>query len=525
MYLLPTLVGALPFPAQAVTKDPDYTGIFKHETYGPPESLPGDKGLVLTSPVRKHGISHIFDQPITTKGTGLVIQFELLLKNSLECGGAYLKLLAADEGLSPDTFNGDTPYTIMFGPDRCGSNHKLHFILRHKSPTDGTWKECHMTSPFIPPVQDRKPHLYTAILSPDNKVRILVDGEEKKTADLLSETDFREAINPPKEVDDPEDTKPADWVDAPKMVDPEAVKPDDWDNDAPVRISDPKAVKPAAWEDDEPLQVPDATASAPADWDEDEDGEWEPPMVPNPKCKAAGCGEWKPPVIPNPAYKGTWKAPEIDNPGYKGPWKARQIANPNYYYDDEPHNVAPIGGIGIELWTMQDGILFDNILIATDPAVAAAAAAQTFDLRLAAAKEAERLADKDNGVLGALRSRAQEAIDFAQANTLPVLVAVLVGLVSFGLLCCRSKPARGLRREQAEAEAEPAPSRSSKARGNAEAEEKAEEEEEMAEEEVDEDEDEGEEEEGDEEEEEEGGDEEEEEEEEPTKRAASRDTR
>jgi calnexin len=38
--------------------------------------------------------------------------------------------------------------------------------------------------------------------------------------------------------------------------------------------------------------------------------------------------------------------------------------------------VAPIGGVGIELWTLQDGILFDNILITTDPAVAADAAAK-----------------------------------------------------------------------------------------------------------------------------------------------------
>jgi calnexin len=195
-----------------------------------------------------------------------------------------------------------------------------------------------MMAPFTPPVQDKKPHLYTAIITPDNKVRILVDGEEKKSADLLSETDFREPINPPKEVDDPTDVKPEDWVDSPKMVDPAALKPEDWDDNAPVRISDPTAVKPAAWEDDEPQMIPDPKATAPADWDADEDGEWEAPMVPNPKCKAAGCGDWRPPVIPNPSYKGTWKAPEIDNPDYKGEWKARQVPNPKYYFDDAPHN-------------------------------------------------------------------------------------------------------------------------------------------------------------------------------------------
>ena len=27
-----------------------------------------------------------------------------------------------------------TPYTIMFGPDKCGSDSKLHFIFRHTNP-------------------------------------------------------------------------------------------------------------------------------------------------------------------------------------------------------------------------------------------------------------------------------------------------------------------------------------------------------------------------------------------------------
>ena len=34
------------------------------------------------------------------------------------------------------------------------------------------------------------------------------------------------------------------------------------------------------------------------DWDEEEDGEWEPPLIDNPACKApAGCGEWKRPMV------------------------------------------------------------------------------------------------------------------------------------------------------------------------------------------------------------------------------------
>jgi len=65
----------------------------------------------------------------------------------------------------------------------------------------------------------------------------------------------------------------------------------------------------------------------------------------------------------NPNYKGKWTAPLIDNPEYKGVWKPARIANPNYFKDASPSKFEKMGGIGFELWTMQDKILFDNIFI------------------------------------------------------------------------------------------------------------------------------------------------------------------
>jgi len=44
-------------------------------------------------------------------------------------------------------------------------------------------------------------------------------------ANLLSKDDFRAPINPPTEIDDPEDAKPSDWIDSPKMANPLASKP------------------------------------------------------------------------------------------------------------------------------------------------------------------------------------------------------------------------------------------------------------------------------------------------------------
>lgn len=84
------------------------------------------------------------------------------------------------------------------------------------------------------------------------------------TGSLLE--DFTPPVNPPKEIDDPDDFMPKDWDEREKIPDPDATKPDDWDEDAPMQIQDPDAVKPAGWLDDEPEMVPDPTAEKPEDW-------------------------------------------------------------------------------------------------------------------------------------------------------------------------------------------------------------------------------------------------------------------
>lgn len=73
--------------------------------------------------------------------------------------------------------------------------------------------------------------------------------------DLLE--NFTPSVNPPTEIDDPEDKKPEDWVDTPRISDPAAKKPDDWDEEAPYEILDEEAQKPEGWLDDELLTIPD----------------------------------------------------------------------------------------------------------------------------------------------------------------------------------------------------------------------------------------------------------------------------
>ena len=47
---------------------------------------------------------------------------------------------------------------------------------------------------------------------------------------------FEPPVNPPAEIEDPDDKKPEDWDEREKIVDPEATKPDDWDESQPRQV-------------------------------------------------------------------------------------------------------------------------------------------------------------------------------------------------------------------------------------------------------------------------------------------------
>jgi calnexin len=275
----------------------------------------------------------------------------------------------------------------MFGPDKCGATNKVHFIFRHKNPVSGEYEEKHLSA--APSARVSKlSTLYTLIVRPDQTYEIKINDDSVKSGSLLE--DFSPAVNPPEEIDDPNDSKPEDWVDTSRIPDPDASKPDDWDEDAPREILDMEASKPDDWLEDEPEFIPDPNAEKPADWDDEEDGDWIPPTIPNPKCvEASGCGKWERPMMKNPAYKGKWTAPLIDNPAYKGPWSPRKIANPNYFKDASPSTFEKMAGIGFELWTMQSEILFDNIYIGHSESDAAEFAKETWGVKYAVEKELE----------------------------------------------------------------------------------------------------------------------------------------
>merc|ERR1719498_512609 len=210
----------------------------------------------------------------------------------------------------------------MFGPDKCGYTKRTHLIFNYKG--KNVLKKSDLDYKQAP---DQVSHLYRMTLKPDNTVRVDIDQEKIYEGSLKEDWELLE----PKEIKDPDDKKPEDWVDDSMMDDPEDKKPGDWV---------------------EEKRIVDASASKPEDWDDEEDGEWEAPM------------------IDNPEYKGEWSVKRISNPAYKGFWEAKKIANPKFVDDDKLYSYEHFGFIGFDLWQVKGGSIFDNIIITDDAAEA-----------------------------------------------------------------------------------------------------------------------------------------------------------
>jgi calreticulin len=288
-------------------------GDWKHtagEWYGDAEA---DKGIQTSQDARFYAISSKIDKEFSNEGKTLVIQFQVRFPQKIDCGGGYIKVLPSS--LDQSKFSGDSDYAIMFGPDICGTSTKrVHVIFTYKGKNLLTKKDIKCET-------DQLSHVYTLIVRSDNTYEVRVDGKSVASGSLLEDWDFLLAKN----IKDPAAKKPSDWVDNDKIDDPTDAKPSSWD-DVPKQIADPDAEKPE-------------------DWDDEADGAWEAPMVENPDYK----GEWKPKQIPNPAFKGKWVHPEIPNPDF--------VDDQNVYLHKS------LAYVGIELWQVKAGTLFDNIII------------------------------------------------------------------------------------------------------------------------------------------------------------------
>jgi len=278
-----------------------------------------DAGIQTGEDSKFFGIAAGFDS-FSNEGKEVIIQYQAKYEKDVECGGGYVKLGPKQDDLT--AFGDPTSYNIMFGPDKCGYTKRTHLIFNYKGKnvlkkSDLAYKQ----------ENEGTSHLYRLVVKADNTVRVEIDQEKiyegslKEDWELLAE----------KEINDPDDKKPSDWVDDSMMDDPEDKKPDDW--------SDEK-------------RIVDEEANKPDDWDDEEDGEWEAPMK------------------DNPAYKGDWSVKRMSNPAYLGVWEAKKIANPEYADDDALGQYADFGFIGFDLWQVKGGSIFDNVIITDDAAEA-----------------------------------------------------------------------------------------------------------------------------------------------------------
>jgi hypothetical protein len=89
-----------------------------------------DTGIKTSTDARFYSISAPLASEISNKGKDLIVSFTVRHDQVLDCGGAYIKLLAP--GVDQAKFSGDDKYAIMFGPDMCGtSTRKTHVILTY----------------------------------------------------------------------------------------------------------------------------------------------------------------------------------------------------------------------------------------------------------------------------------------------------------------------------------------------------------------------------------------------------------
>ncbi|KAJ6791938.1 calreticulin-3-like [Iris pallida] len=302
------------------------------------------KACIQTYPDAKHYAISAKIPEFSNKGRTLVVQYSIKFEQDIECGGGYIKLMSGY--VNQKKFGGDTPYSLMFGPDLCGTQtKKLHLILSYQGQNYPLKKELQCET-------DKLTHVYTFILRPDASYSLLVDNRERESGSMYTDWD----ILPPRKIKDVNAKKPKDWEEREYIDDPNDVKPEGYDR-IPAEIPDPKAKKPDSW-------------------DEDEDGIWRPPKVPNPKYR----GKWKPKRIKNPNYKGKWKIPWIDNPEFED--------------DPDLYVMKPLKYVGIEVWQVKAGSVFDNILICDDPAYARQVVEETVIKNREAEKEAFEEAEK-----------------------------------------------------------------------------------------------------------------------------------
>ncbi|XP_074194093.1 calreticulin-3 isoform X3 [Rhinolophus sinicus] len=190
------------------------------------------------------------------------------------------------------------------GPDICGFDIKqVHVILHFKN-------QYHSNKKPIRCKVDGFTHLYTLILRPDLTYEVKIDGQAIESGSIEYDwnlTSLKKMEKPSAESEDREQ----------KRED----KPQDWEK-----------------------HFLDAGASKPSDWNSELDGDW--PAV----------------MLQKPPYQDGLKPEGIE----KDVWLHQKMKNTNYLTEYDLSEFENIGAIGLELWQVRSGTIFDNFLITDD---------------------------------------------------------------------------------------------------------------------------------------------------------------
>ena len=240
------------------------------------------------------------------------------------CAGGYLKLFPST--VDQQTLHGgadEDAYNLMFGPDVCGLDHKVHAIFHygHEAKKLGG-DEAGQVDKRIAAHTDTLTHVYTWIIRPDRTYEIKIDGGKARKGELLSDWDFL----PPRRVRDPKASKPLDWVDEPKMDDPDDFKPDWWDK---VPSED---------------QGQEGAAAR---------------RLGRRRRRRVGAADGRQPEVQGRVEA----APRRERPDYRGEWSHPEIENPGFKDDPTIAKYSDFGVLALELWQLKGGTIFDNILL------------------------------------------------------------------------------------------------------------------------------------------------------------------
>eukprot|EP00069_Balaena_mysticetus_P006257 bmy_18571T0 len=193
---------------------------------------------------------------------------------------------------------------FFVGPDICGFDvKKVHVILHFKN-------QYHSNKKSIRCKVDGFTHLYTLILRPDLTYEVKIDGQSIESGSIEY-----------------------DWqLTSLKKMEKASAESEDWDQATEG--------KSQAWE----KHFLDASASTPSDWNSELDGDRQAPM------------------LQKPPHQDGLKPEGID----RDVWLHQKMKNTNYLTEYDLSEFENIGAIGLELWQVRSGTIFDNFLITDD---------------------------------------------------------------------------------------------------------------------------------------------------------------